>query len=308
MRPKKKSLTAKLYNQRYLTVMILPAFALVLVFHYLPLGGWIIAFKNYQVGLSMFDSPWNGMAHFKTFFAINEDFRYLLRNTLVMNISVLIVNLATAIVFAILLNEIRKSWFARTVQSITFFPFFISGVIMYSFVYALFASSSGAINITLVEWGVLDEGINLLGGKEYSWMLIILLEAWKSLGYNSVIFLAAIAGIPSEQYEAAYIDGAGRFRQMQHITLPNLMPTLVVLLILNSGWILNSNFDLFFLFTNATNRETMEVLDMYIYRYGLQLGNFSYATAVGIMKSVVSIILVVSVNQLAKRITGKSIL
>lgn len=307
-RPKTNRFLKRLYKQRYLFLMLAPAFILVFTFNYLTLAGWLMAFKNYQVGLSLWDAPWTGLYHFKAFFVDGSDWVYLLRNTLVMNFGVIIFNLTAAFIFAILLNELRNKRLGKIIQTISFFPFFISYVTVYALMHALFAVSTGAINETLMELGVISEGINLLGDKKFSWGLIIAIEAWKYLGYNGVIFIAAITSIPTEQYEAADIDGAGRFAKIRFITAPFLLPTLIVLLIMNIGWVLNSDFSLFFLFTNPTNWETMEVLDIYIYKYGLQQGNFSYATAVGMMKSVVSIALVIGVNALSKKFTEKSIL
>lgn len=302
-----KPLLKKVYRQRYLLIMLLPAFILTIIFAYIPLAGWIIAFKNYRVGFSIWDSQWTGLEQFKTFFIESSDFIYVIRNTVVMNASTIVINLLLALVFAILMKEIFHKKFAKTIQTVSFFPFFISWVITYAIIHSLFGSSSGAVNEALVKMGAIKEPLNIIGGKEYSWMLIIIMNAWKYLGYNSILFLASIAGIPSEEYEAAEIDGAGRFGKIRYITIPNLMPTLVVLLILNSGWILNSNFEQFYLFTNPTNWETMEVFDMYIYKFGLKLLNFPYATAVGIIKSIVSIGLLLGVNSICKKISDKAI-
>lgn len=298
----------RLVRQKYLLLMLAPAFILVLIFNYLTLFGWIIAFKHYQIGQSMWSAPWSGLYHFKAFLFEGSDYSYLLRNTLVMNVSMLVVNLTAAMAFAILLNEIRIKKFAKAVQTLSFFPFFVSWVIVYSIVNSLFAVSGGAVNEALVEWGILQDGINLLGDPAYSWGLVICLSLWKSIGYNGVIFISAIASIPVDQYEAAEVDGANRWQKIRHVTLPNLMSTFTVLLIMNSGWILNSNFDLYYLFTNATNYTKMEVLDIYIYNYGLKLSNYSYATAVGIMKSFVSIAILLFVNAWTRRVTGRAMM
>lgn len=305
---RKAAWVTKLARQKYLFLMIAPAVLLTVLFHYVPLFGWLIAFKNYQVGVSLWKVPWTGLQQFKMFFMESNDYIYLIRNTLVMNLSVIIMNLTVALVFAILLNEVRRKWFKKIIQTVSFFPFFVSWVIVYAIIHALLGASTGAINVSLVNHGIIDHGINVLGDKAYSWILIIFAEGWKYLGYNGVIYMAAITSIPSEQYEAADIDGAGRFKKIWHITIPNLMPTLIILLIMNIGWVLNSDFDLFYLFTNPTNWETMEVLDMYIYKFGLKLGNFPYATAVGIIKTIVSLILVIGANWLSKKMTNKSLL
>jgi putative aldouronate transport system permease protein len=300
-------LQRKLYRQRYLFLMLAPAFLLVLIFNYVPLVGWMLAFKRYQVGLGFWASEWVGLEQFKRFFMQSTDYVYLLQNTLSINFMMIITNLTLGLLFAILLNEIRRRFFVKIIQTVSFFPFFISWVIIYSIANTFLSSSSGLLNELLMKWGILSEGLNILGESKYAWPLVILLEAWKSVGYISIIFIAAISAIPGEQYEAADIDGATRVQKLKFITIPNLMPTFVVILILNSGWILNSNFELFYMFTNATNWEKMEVLDMYIYKFGLQQLNYSYASAVGIVKTIVSIAILLSVNAFSKKMTGKSI-
>lgn len=297
-----------IYKQRYLYAMVMPAFICILVFNYLPLAGWLMAFKNYQTGLSLWKAEWIGLEQFRTFFVESSDFIYVIKNTLVMNVGSLVVNMFIAVTFAILLKELRVPLFSKTIQTVSFFPFFISFVTVYSIFNVLFAVNSGAINESLMSLGILKEPINVLGDEKYSWLIIILMNAWKSTGYNTIIFLSTIASIPAEEYEVANIEGAGRFQTIFYVTIPNLMPTIVVLLIMNSGWIFSSNLEQFFLFTNPTNWSTMEVFDMYIYKFGLKQLNYSYATAVGIIKSLVSIALLMGVNTVAKRVNGKSIL
>ena len=304
---RRKHLFRKMLRQRYLYLMLAPAFITVLIFSYIPLSGWYMAFSSYKPGQSIFKAPWVGLYQFKSFLVDSSDALNIIRNTLVMNVSTMVVGLLTAFLFAILLKELRIALMSKFVQTVTFFPYFMSWVILYALIYAMFATGSGAINETLIQMGVIKDGINLLGDKAYSWLLILCVNTWNFLGYNSVVFIAAIAGISSEQYEAAEIDGAGRLGKVLYITIPNMMPTLIVLLIMNSGWLFNSSLDQYFLFTNPTNRETMEVFDMYIYRYGMKLLNYSYATAVGILKTAVSILLLVAVNGLSRKYSEKSI-
>ncbi|MCD9026123.1 ABC transporter permease [Cohnella silvisoli] len=305
--PVKRVKSRNLVRNRYLYAMLLPAVLLVFVFWYVPLTGWLIAFVQYRPGIPLLSAKWTGLQQFIGFFTDTDDYVHLIRNTLAINISSLIANMTTAFLFAILLNEIRWRYFSKLIQTVTFFPFFVSWIIIYSLSSAMFATSAGAINETLIQWGVIAEGVNLLGDPRYSWMFMIALGVWKYAGYNSVIFISAISAISSEYYEAAQIDGANRFQRILYITIPGLMPTAIVLLILNSGWILNSNFEQFYLFTNATNWQRMEVLDIYIYKYGLQLLNYPYATAVGIMKTFISLIILMVVNQISKKATGKAI-
>lgn len=301
------SLKKKLWQQKGLYLMLAPAFICILIFNYLPLFGWIMAFTDYRLGSDMLDAPWVGLKYFKEFFADGGDAKRVIVNTLVMNVGSLAIGLVAALCFAIFLKEVRWKGFQKIVQSVTFFPYFMSWVIIYAVVYALFSNSSGAINNMLISLGVISEPINLLGNPAYSWILIIVVNVWNTLGYNSVIFISAIAGIPDEQYEASVIDGAGRFEKIRYVTLPNLMPTLAVLIIMNSGWIFNSALDQYFVFTNSMNISSMDVFDYYIYRFGLKLGNYSYATAVGIIKTGISIVLLIIVNRISKKLTERSI-
>jgi len=287
--------------------MLAPAFILTFIFAYLPLTGWAMAFTDYRIGRGYFSGNFVGLLHFTRFLFESADFGYLIRNTLIMNVSAIIINLIIAVIFSIMLHELRLKWLSKTLQTVTFFPYFISWVISYSVVWALFAVRSGAINEFLIDIGIINNGFNILGDPKYSWGLMIFLAMWKWTGYNSVIFLATISGIPQEEYEAAAIDGAGRFRLIYHVTFMNMLPTLAILLIINSGWVLSSNLEQFFIFTNATNMQTMEVLDMYIYKFGLRNLNFSYATAVGILKTLVSVSLVWLANFGSKKLSGSSI-
>lgn len=304
---KKRSIWARLWDQKLLYLMLLPLIAAVVVFRYLPMTGWLMAFKHYQLGMNVLDADWAGLYYFKQFFKNTGDALYIIRNTLVINILSITLNLTLSCLTAVLLNELLIKKYKTLVQTSSFFPFFVSWVIAYTLFSAFFAANTGVVNTVLVKLGIIDEGINLLGDKKYSWLLMIIVNIWRSLGYNTVIFLSAITSIDTTQYEAAEIDGAGRIDKIRYITLPGVASTFVVLLIMNSGWIFNVNFEQFYLFTNITNRSTMEVFDMYIYRYGLELLDFSYATAVGVIKTIVSILLLIIVNATSKRLSGKSI-
>jgi len=304
---KKTLFRDRVKKQRYVLIMMAPAFILTFIFCYLPLTGWVMAFTDYKIGKSLFSGKFTGFLQFQHFLAGSKDFIYLIRNTLVINVSSVIINIFLAVVFAVLLNEIHHSRYKKTVQTITFFPFFISWVITYSVVWALFAVRSGSINQLLISLGIVKKGFNFLGDPNYSWGLMIVLNMWKYLGYNSIIFLAGISGISLEEYEAAAIDGASRFQRVMKITLPNLIPTASILLIMNSGWVFNSNLEQFFIFTNPTNQDKMQVLDMYIYTYGLKLTDYSYATAVGILKTAVSILTLWLVNRASRKLSDSAI-
>lgn len=304
---KRKTILTKIAEQHRLYIMMIPMLTAVILFCYIPLGGWAMAFTDYQLGGSMFGGEFIGFKQFAYFFTQAVDSSYVIRNTLVINLSSLAINLITACAFAILLNEVRTSSLRRIVQSFSFFPFFVSWVITYSIFNSFLSMQTGVINVLLQDLGFIDKGINFLSDAKYSWGVILFVNFWKSIGYNSVIFLAAISGIDQEQYEAASIDGASHMQKIRHITLPGLMPTLVMLLIMNSGWIFSSNFEEFNLFSNSVNWQTMEVLDVYVYRYGLKLLDYSYATAVGVIKTIASLIMFFLVNLVAKRINGRSL-
>lgn len=304
---KRDGIGKKLWDQKYLFLMLLPLLLAVVIFRYIPMTGWIMAFKNYQIGQNVWEAEWAGLEYFQEFFSSTGDALYVIRNTLVINVLSIAGNLILSCITAVLLNELILKKYKTIVQTASFFPFFVSWVIAYTLFSAFFSVNTGVVNNALVQTGILKEGLNLMGDPKYSWPLMILVNIWRSLGYNTVIFLSAITSIDTAQYEAAEIDGAGRMAKIRYITLPGVASTFVVLLILNSGWIFNVNFEQFFLFTNITNRPTMEVFDMYIYRYGLELLDFSYATAVGIVKTVVSIILLILVNGVSKKFAGKSV-
>jgi len=287
--------------------MLAPTIILIAVFNYAPLYGWAMAFTEYRIGQPIFSGNFTGLLQFQRFFRDSNDLVYLLRNTLVINVSTVVFNLVIAVILSILIKEIKWKKGAKSVQTISFFPYFLSWVITYSVVTALLSVNTGLVNRLLVEAGFIDRGINFLGAPQYSWRLMIIMNMWKWTGYNTIIFIASMSGISSELYEAASIDGANRFQKILHITFPHLLPTLCIMLILNSGWVFNNNLEQFFLFTNSTNWERMEVLDMYIYRFGLKLLDYSYATAVGILKSVVSLALLFGVNTIVKKISSREI-
>lgn len=298
----------KVKQQKWLLLMLLPAFACKVLFSYIPLSGWYIAFSDYKLGGSLFSGKFVGLKYFKKIFATNADLGTLLENTLAMNVGSMILNISIPLILAILLKEIRWKRGAKTVQIVTFFPYFVSWVIVYSLFNSLFSVNNGVINRFLIAHGVIDKGINLLGDAKYSWGMMIGLNLWKTFGYNMVIYLSALSGIPEEQYEAAALDGANRWQQIMHITIPGLLPTASVLLIMNAGWVLGSNLETYMVFTNATNMSKMEVLDMYIYKYGLDLLDFPYATAMTILTCLVSVLIMLFVNWLSRTLTEHSIL
>ena len=298
------TLWQRIKRQKWVLLMLAPLVILTVIFSYLPLVGWIMAFTDYHIGAPLFGNPWTGVQQFIRLGTYSNDLSKLLRNTIVINLVSVANNLFVALVLTLLLREVRWKLGAKIVQTVTFFPYFVSAIIAYSIVNSLFSVNSGAINLALIKGGVIKRGFNFLGDAKYSWRLMILINLWKYTGYNCVLFTSAAAGIPMDQYESADIDGANRLQKAIYITLPSLLPTAAVLLIMNSGWVLNSNLDMFMVFQNTTNMDTMEVLDMYIYKYGLKLMDYSYATAAGIAKTAVSLLILIIVNRSVRKLSG----
>lgn len=288
----------KIKRDRFLYILLIPGILYFLIFRFLPMGGLIIAFKDYQPFLGFKASPWVGWEHFQFFFS-NPDFYRLLRNTLLLSVYNLIFYFPMPIILALLLNEVKRSYFRRTVQTCVYVPHFISMVIVASITYVFFTT----------EGGVVYQLVNQMTGKDIAFLtepgwfrkMIIGQTIWKETGWATIIFLAALSGVDPTLYEAAIVDGASRWKQLWYITLPSIRSTIVILLILRMGHVLDNGFEQIFLMTNSLNREVAEVFDTYVYRLGIQQGAFSYSTAVGLFKSVVGLILIQASNSLAKR-------
>lgn len=303
----KKSFWGSLIHQRYLYFMSMPFVIWVFVFNYLPLWGWTMAFQNYRPGKTMGEQEWVGLQHFIMLFQ-DERFYLVLRNTLAMSLMGLILGFTVPIVFAILLNEVRKKAFKNTLQTITYLPHFVSWVVVAGIVTKVLSSDGGAVNQLLTVTGLVDEPIQFMTKGNLFWIIVTLADLWKEMGWNSIIFLAAMAGIDPQLYEAAKVDGAGRLRQIWHITLPGIRPTILVVLILSIGHLISIGFEKQFLLGNSTIVDYSEVLDLYALNYGIGLGRFSYGTAIGIFNSLVSIILLFLANGIFKRFTNQSVM
>src|SRR5699024_10463230 len=297
--PKKKGRRMKLIKRDlWLYLLLIPGIVYFLLFKYLPMWGVALAFKNYSPFLGFWKSDWVGFEHFINFFG-NPDFFRLLRNTLLLALYDIIFFFPAPIILALLLNEIRINMYKRTIQTLVYIPHFMSWVIIASISYVFLTTSGGAIN-AIVE-AITGQKIAFL--QETGWFRTIIIGQviWKETGWGTVIFLAALAGVSSEQYEAAIVDGAGRFRRLWHVTLPALRSTIVILLILRLGNFLDTGFQQIYLMTNSLNREVADVFDTYVYFMGITQGAFSYSTAVGLFKAVVGIILIYGSNWFAKR-------
>ena len=294
------------WKQRYIMLLFLPGVIWLAIFWYGPMPGIIIAFKDYNPGLGIFGSPWVGLKYF-TEIMNDALFWKALRNTLFFSVLGLVVGFPIPIIFALMINELMGvRLFKRVVQTLSYLPHFLSWAFVASFLITFF-SDRGTLNPLLLSLGVLNEPYSFLGNINSFVAVILLSSIWKSFGYSSIIYLAAIASVDQEMYESAVIDGASRFRKIWHITLPSIKPTVVILLILSISGMMNSNFEQFFLLQNAFVMEIAKVLDVYTYEVGFMRGRFSYGTAVGLFKSVVAFILLISANKIARSVTGESI-
>lgn len=300
---KKNSLGKQIWDQRYLFLLLLPALIWVILICYAPMTGIYMAFVNYTPRgngyfTDLMQAEFVGLDWFTYFFS--TDFTKIMRNTLATSFLTLLFAFPMPIILAICLNEVKSTKIKKFVQTSSYLPYFISWVIAAN-IFITFLSSDGIINKLLMGLGLTDEQILFFQNGPYFWWIIAFANAWKVLGYNAIIYLAAISGISQDMYEAADVDGATRMQKIRYITLPSLRPTIIILLILAIGGILNTGFEQQLLMGNDSILNYSDVLDTYAYRYGLKNGMYSYGTAVGLFKSVVSFVLVMGANSLSKK-------
>jgi putative aldouronate transport system permease protein len=282
----------------WLYLMLLPGLLYFIIFKYMAMWGIVIAFQDYQPFTGILNSPWVGFKHFVRFF--NDPlFVMLFKNTFLLASYNLIFFFPLPIVISLMLNEVRLNWFKRWAQSLIYIPHFMSWVVVVGIVYTFLSVDGGFVNQWLERFS--SEKINFLISPDWFRFLIVTEIIWKETGWGTIIFLAALAGVSPTLYEAARIDGAGRWRQLWHVTLPAIRSTIVILLILRMGHFLETGFEQIFLMLNAMNREVGEVFDTFVYRSGIQQGQFSFSTAVGLFKSVVGLIIVIGANYIARR-------
>ena len=297
----------KKWESYKLFLLVLPCLAIIFIFHYLPLWGWSYAFFQYKPGLPLAKCKFVGWDNFKALFGnavMRDNLIRVIRNTFGIQILNYLL-MPVPMLFAIFLSEICSKRFQKVVQTLTTLPHFISWVIMFSWASSLFGSS-GLINSVIAKAGV-EQGINILTTDQHVWLIQALLNLWKTMGWNAIIYFAAITGLDQEVYEAAMVDGASRWQKIRYITIPLLIPTFFVLLIMNIGNFLNSGIDQFLAFGNALNKDWIEVLDLYVYNLGIGSGQISFSVAVGIMKSFVALVLFASANYASKKIRGTSV-
>lgn len=293
---------------RKLLLISIPFLLFVTAFSYVPLLGWSISFFCYYPGIPLNKLEFMGLKNFQLFFSNKDQVLLVLRNTFVLS-GLILVTLPLPAVFAIFLNEIRGKWFKKTVQTFSTIPYFISYVLIYLAFVTLFSPSDGMINTLLVQkLHILKNPLNVLNNDKIAWTVQTLTYLFKNLGYSAILYLSAIAGIDTQLYEAAEVDGAGRFQKIWNITVPGLIPTFVVLLVLGLGNVLSgAGFEQYYVFGNAMVLDKLEVIDTYTYKMGMVQGNYSFGTAMSMMKSVLSVGLLLISNFIVKRVRGNSI-
>lgn len=301
------STTKRRNNDRLkLVFMAAPFIVITFIFYYIPLFGWAYVFFDYKPGIPLAETPFVGLKFFRLALGPGSELYEVLKNTFALSFLALLTS-PLPVALAILLSELKYRRLKKLVQTTTTLPYFISWMIVFSLAFALF-SMEGLVNQLLTTWSPGREPLNVLGNNAGAWYIQTAFLLWKTLGFNAIIYLAAISGIDLEQYDAAKVDGANRLQTIRHITVPGIMPTFVVLLLLSVSNLLSNGFEQFFVFYNPLVADKLNVLDYYIYRIGILQGDYAYATAIGVFKTLVSLVLLFSVNQLAKKIRGQAII
>ncbi len=292
-------------RQHYLLyLMLIIPFVYYIIFHYVPMAGLMIAFKNYSIFKGIWVSPWNGLTNFKKLFAIVE-FPRAIRNTIMLNLLNLLIGFPAPIILALMLNEITSNWFKKLTQTVLYLPHFLSWVVIGGLVSALFATHDGLIN----------HGLRAIGADNVPWLtdnawwivMYVIVSVWQSIGWGAIIYLSAITGIDQQIYEAARIDGCSRFKMMIYITLPSIRSTIVVMLILRIGGMMSIGFEQPQMLKNSMVNDVADVISTFVYRYGLQNGKYSISTAAGLFQSVLNFILVLTANSVSNRISDEGI-
>ncbi|UVI32843.1 ABC transporter permease [Paenibacillus spongiae] len=297
IRSEKKSAWISIWRQRYLYVMLLPAIVYYVLFHYLPLYGATIAFKDFNIMKGILGSPWAGFKHFEYLFALDK-FWEVIGNTLIISFSRLLVGFPFPLIVALLLNEVRLAVFKKSVQTIIYLPHFISWVILGGLMYNVLSLDDGVINNLIKSLG--GNPIGFMTDEKYFRSTMVFSMVWKEFGWNSIIFMAALAGVNPQLYEAATLDGANRWQKIVSITLPCIRNTIAILLILRLGNIMEAGFEQIFVLYHPGVYSVADIIDTYVYRIGLAEGRFSLAAAIGLFKSLINFILLVIANRITR--------
>ena len=302
----KRGFFSTLGKQWQLVLMSLPMLIYVLIFNYSPMWGWVTAFQDYKPKLGISGSKFVGLDNFKWLFG-RADFINSIRNTLAMSVINLVFSTVAAIVLAVLLNEVLNIAFKRTVQTVTYLPHFLSMVIVVGMAQNIFASN-GPINTLLMNIGLIKEPLFFLGESKYFWWLVGVINVWKEVGWNTIIYIAAMTSIDPGLYEAASIDGAGRFDKIRYITLPGIKSTFVILLIMNIGHLMEAGFEIQYLLGSSLVMDRSQTIDIFVLKYGISKQQYGVATAAGMFKSIVAIVLLFAANSIAKRLNESTLI
>ena len=296
----KRSIWKKLWDQKLLMLMSVPVLLYVLFFNYYPLWGWRYAFQNLDLNNFRKGADWIALGNFEWLFG-RKDFINSIRNTLAMSVINLILGTVSSILLAILLNEVRNRAFKRTVQTVTYLPHFLSMVIVVGMAQNMFMSN-GPVNTLLLSSKLVDKPVFWLGEGKYFWILVAIINVWKEVGWNSIIYISTMTSIDPTLYEAASIDGAGRFKRILHVTLPGIKSTFIVLLIMNIGHLMEAGFEIQYLLGNDQVIDFSQTIDVFVMKYGISSGKYGRAIAAGMFKSIVGIILLFGANFVAKKL------
>lgn len=298
-RSKVKKTLGEILGDWQLYVLLLPAFAAVLVFHYIPIYGVQIAFKNYRTSLGILGSEWIGFKNFIRFLEY-PDFWRIVGNTLTLSLYTL-ATFPISVILALMLNEVQHGWYKKLVQMVTYAPHFISFVVLVSMMSLMFGKTNGLINNVITSLG--GERIPFMESSSLFKHMYVWSGVWQGMGWGAIIYIAALAGVPQELIEAAKIDGAGRFRIIWNINIPTILPTIMTMLILNTGHVLSVGFEKVYLMQNSLNLDSSRIISTYVYEIGIIGGQFSYSSAIGLFNSVVNVIVISLVNMLSKKLT-----
>lgn len=300
----RRSMLGRLLTSWQLYLCLLPAVVYLFLFNYMPMYGVIIAFKNYKPGLGIAGSDWVGLKHFQQF--VNSvQFPVLMRNTFLLSVYSLLFGFPIPVLLALMLNEVKNLPFKKVVQNATYIPYFISTVVMVSMIINFTAVDTGVIN-TFIRWFG-GSPLDFMGKSEYFRSLYVVSGIWQSMGWNSIIYIAALAGVDVQLYEAAQIDGASRMQRIWHVSLPGIAPTVIMLFILNCGSLLNVGYEKVYLMQNAMNIDVSEVISTYVYKVGLLGAKFSYTSAIGLFNTLINFLLLLAVNFISRRVSDVSL-
>ncbi|OAS82682.1 MULTISPECIES: ABC transporter permease [Metabacillus] len=300
----KKNIWLKIWQHRVFYLFLLPGIVWFFIFSYIPMYGITIAFKDFNFVKGILGSPWAGLKYFEQFFNYYQAGE-IIRNTIIISLMKLIIGFPMPIILALMLNEVRVAKFKRTVQTISYLPHFISWVVVVTLMQRILSPYGGPINELIAVLGL--DKIQFLGNLNYFYQLIIGSDIWKGVGWGAIIYLAAISGVDPQLYEAAKMDGANRFRQMWHVTLPSISGVMVILFILACGGIMSAGYEQLLLLNTPSTASIGTVLDVYVIKAGLEQGRFSYATAVGLFQGIIGLILIISANRISKKVNGTSL-